>query len=82
MTVTVLYFAVTRELAGRGSERVELGPEVRTLRDLLEKLADLHPALGGALPRVRVALNEAFAELDECPHDGDVVALIPPVAGG
>jgi molybdopterin converting factor small subunit len=31
---------------------------------------------------VRIARNEAFAGDDEPVQDGDVVALIPPVAGG
>jgi molybdopterin converting factor subunit 1 len=82
VTVTVLYFAKARDLAGLGSEELELGSDVRTLRDLLKKLAERHPPLRGALERMRVARNEAFAELDEQPCHGDVIALIPPVAGG
>jgi molybdopterin converting factor small subunit len=31
---------------------------------------------------VRIARNEAFASPDEALCDGDVIALIPPVAGG
>jgi molybdopterin converting factor small subunit len=31
---------------------------------------------------VRIARNEAFAEPSEALAEGDVLALIPPVAGG
>jgi molybdopterin converting factor small subunit len=31
---------------------------------------------------VRIARNELFARDDEALQDGDVLALIPPVAGG
>jgi molybdopterin converting factor small subunit len=31
---------------------------------------------------VRLARNETFATNDEALEDGDVIALIPPVAGG
>ena len=82
MTVTILYFAKARDLAGVGSEELELGPEVRTLRDLLRQLEREHPPLRGALEQMRVARNEAFAELDEHACHGDVIALIPPIAGG
>ncbi len=83
MTITVLYFAKARDLAGTSEERLELPSSVQSLRELLKHLEGLHPALGaGALDRMRVARNEAFAELDEVPQSGDVIALIPPVAGG
>lgn len=82
MTLTVLYFAKARDLAHTGEERVEFFGEPPTLRRLLAELAVRHPELDGALERMRVARNEAFAELDELAEDNDVIALIPPVAGG
>jgi molybdopterin synthase sulfur carrier subunit len=80
MTLTILYFAKARDLAGTSEERLEL--EAATLRDVLARLIELHPSLRGATDKMRVARNESFAELDEQPNDGDVIALIPPVAGG
>lgn len=82
MTLTVLYFAKARELAGTSEERVEFNAEPATLRALLRELTLRHPALTGAVDCMRVARNEEFAPLDEVAHDNDVVALIPPVAGG
>ena len=82
MTVTVLYFASARDLAGTSEETLDLPEGVTTLFRLTQLLAERHPGLAGAIDRMRVARNEAFAELDECPTDGDVIAIIPPVSGG
>ena len=82
MTLTVLYFASARDLAGTSEEKLELPEAAYTLRQLTAHLIARHPALGGAIDRMRVARNEAFAELDESTVDGDVIALIPPVSGG
>jgi sulfur-carrier protein len=82
MTIRVLYFAVVRELVGRDEERLEVPSSVRTIGDLGDFLAQRHAALSGRLSHVRMARNEQFATSDELLADGDVVALIPPVAGG
>jgi molybdopterin converting factor subunit 1 len=82
VTVRLLYFAALRDLVGRGEEDVELPEAVSTVRALAEWLEIRHPALGGRLGAVRVAVNEAFAEPTTALSHGDVVALIPPVAGG
>jgi molybdopterin converting factor subunit 1 len=82
MHVEVLYFAVLRELAGTSRELVELDEATVSLADLLALLAHKHPRLQGRLGPVRVAQNESFAELDAKLAPNDVIALIPPVAGG
>lgn len=80
--VTILYFAAVRELAAADEERIELPGEVQTIADLAALLERRRPALAGRLGAVRFARNEVFATRDEAVADGDVVALIPPVAGG
>lgn len=82
MTVRVLYFAALRELVGLSEEAIDLETATQTLSDLLAFLSERHPALRGRLSSVRVAQNEAFADLDSRIADGDVIALVPPVAGG
>jgi molybdopterin converting factor subunit 1 len=82
VTVTVLYFAAVRELAGTDEERITLPEGVATIGDLARFLARHRPALEGRLASVRLARNETFATDDEPIADGDVIALIPPVAGG
>ena len=82
MTITLLYFAAIRDLVGRDEERLALPDDVRTIADLAAFLSKRYPALDGRLGSVRFARNETFAATDEAIADADVVALIPPVAGG
>lgn len=82
MKVRVLYFAALRELAARTEETLDLPPEVRTIAELASHLESHVPALAGRLGSVRFARNESFAGFDQPLSEGDVIALIPPVAGG
>jgi molybdopterin converting factor subunit 1 len=82
MNVRVLYFAGLRDAIGCDEESLELTSAVATVADLCGHLASRHAAYAARRGHVRVARNERFAELEEPLLDGDVVALIPPVAGG
>ncbi|GAB4216467.1 MAG: MoaD/ThiS family protein [Sandaracinaceae bacterium] len=82
MRVTLLYFAAVRDLVGIASEEVDLPASVVTVGALGSWLEARHEPLAGRLASVRFALDEQFAGSDEALHDGAVVALIPPVAGG
>jgi molybdopterin synthase sulfur carrier subunit len=82
MTVRILYFAGLRDALGMAEETLELPPGVSTVAALGAYLADRHRAYAERRGHVRIARNEAFAADDEPLADGDVVALIPPVAGG
>jgi molybdopterin synthase catalytic subunit len=79
--IQILYFAVLRERLGREQEAIEL-PAEASVSVALAALADRHPSIAGLLPRVQTAVNRAFAEATARLHDGDELALIPPVAGG
>jgi sulfur-carrier protein len=81
-SVRVLYFGGLREAVGLTEEALDLPAAVRTVRDLAAHLAERHRAYAERSACVRLARNEAFAGEDELLADGDVVALIPPVAGG
>ena len=82
MKIKLLYFAAVRELVGIDEEELVLPPDVATVADLSAWLERQRSVLAGRLGAVRFARNEAFARADEALADGDVVALIPPVAGG
>jgi molybdopterin converting factor subunit 1 len=82
MRVHLLYFAGLREVLGQSEELVSLADEVRTIRDLRRWLAARTPSLGRRLDTVRFAIDEAFEGDDTALHEGAIVALIPPVAGG
>lgn len=82
MKVQMLYFAAVAELVGSREEALELPSAVGTVRELARLLEERHPALRGRLGQVRFAVNEEFASADRTFAEGDVVAVIPPVAGG
>jgi molybdopterin synthase sulfur carrier subunit len=82
MRVSVLYFAGLRDSVGLADEALDLPAQVRTVGDLCEHLAARHRGYAERRTSVRVARNEAFASDGEPLGDGDVIALIPPVAGG
>ena len=82
MHVEVLYFAAIRDLVGVDRERMELPDHVQTVAALADELERRHEPLRGRLASVRFALNEEFASAERRLAEGDVVALIPPVAGG
>jgi molybdopterin converting factor subunit 1 len=79
---SVLYFAAARERAGVSQELLAAVPLPGTVRSVLELLGERHPALRPLFPHLRVAVNQAFAQMDDLVPDGAEVALIPPVAGG
>jgi sulfur-carrier protein len=82
MHVRVLYFAAVRDLIGHEEEALDLPADVRRVAEFGRWIASHHAALEGRMASVRVARNEAFADGDDLLADGDVLALIPPVAGG
>jgi molybdopterin converting factor subunit 1 len=82
MRVRVLYFAAVREIVGLEEETLELPDSVRTVADFVAYLPAVRPVLAGALSSVRTARNEVFASEGDALGEGDVLALIPPVAGG
>ena len=81
MRVTMLYFAAARERAGLSSETLDL-PDGATAAQALALACEKHPALQAVAGKLRVAVDQDFAQADRALHDGSEVALIPPVSGG
>jgi sulfur-carrier protein len=79
--VRVLYFGPAREAAGRAEEDFSLPGESSVLT-LVGRSMKAHERLRGMSSALRVAVNEEIAGEDERLADGDVVAFLPPVAGG
>jgi len=82
MTLQLLYFAAVRELVGKDEESVSVPSEVATIGTLRHWIEREREPLRGRLGAVRLARNEEFARDEDPISDGDVIALIPPVAGG
>lgn len=78
-SLTVRYFAMFREHAGRDEELVQL--EAATTADVFHALADRHGS-SEPLGHCKVAVNDEMVSWDAPVQDGDTVLLFPPVAGG
>ncbi len=76
MRISVALFASLRERAGTREVELEL-PEGARAADALAALADVV----GDCPVV-LAVNRDYADADRRLHEGDEIALIPPVSGG
>lgn len=81
MHITVRLFASHRETLGKSSLSAEL-PEGSTAAAALERLSALHPGLAATAGPIAFAVNRQHAAPDTRLHDGDELALLPPVAGG
>ena len=80
--LTLKFFAGARDAVGQASLAAEVGPEVRTVRDLVAWLCDRHPALTHQAGRLLAARNLKYTSPDAPVADGDEIALFPPVSGG
>ena len=74
-------FAGAAELIGRRELTVTLEPDA-TVDAAFTAIAAEHPGIAAMRPILRFAVNHDFAEPDRVLHDGDELALIPPVSGG
>jgi len=81
MKVTVKLFARLREVAGTGKLERELA-DGATVGELLDALRAEFPRLAGLTARTIIAVNREFATPDSPLHDGDEIAIFPPVSGG
>ena len=81
MRVRILFFGQLKEVAGRERDTLEL-PEGARVADLLRRYAEVKPGLEPYYEAMAVALNQEYSEAGAALHEGDEVALIPPVSGG
>jgi molybdopterin synthase catalytic subunit len=86
--VRVLFFGVLKDLLSSSGEAVTL-PEGATVAQLMEQLRDgvsTHHRAGSTghpvWSALAVAVNREYAAASAVLHDGDEVALLPPVSGG
>jgi molybdopterin converting factor subunit 1 len=81
LRIQILFFGMLKEVAGRERDSVEL-PEGARVSDLLERYEKKYPTLGPYYAATAVAVNQEYSHPQAALHEGDVVALIPPVSGG
>ncbi len=77
----VVAFARVREVIGSGSRQLQL-PAGAGTGELWNALVREYPALESLRESTRTAQNGRVIEGDCELHDGDEIALLPPVGGG
>jgi sulfur-carrier protein len=85
MKVKVLYFARMREAVGMESEVMDFPGErasVAALLDVLRRRGGKWATEAAVDSGNRLAVNQQLAGLVTPLHDGDEVAIFPPVTGG
>lgn len=80
ITIRVRYFAQAREFAGVKEEQFEL-PVASHIQEAVSVVVGRHPRLG-EMPTTRVMVNGRMIDGDVELEDGDVLVLVPPIAGG
>lgn len=81
MRVRVLLFGMLKDLAGKSSDSMDL-PDHACVRDVLARYESTIPRFKDSLPSLAFAVNQQYAKAETTLHDGDEVALLPPVSGG
>jgi molybdopterin synthase catalytic subunit len=70
-----------KDLIGKESDALTLN-EVATVNSVINHYQRQIPRLTGLVPSLAISVNQEYARADTTLHDGDEVALLPPVSGG
>ena len=81
MKLRIRLFASFREAVGGGTLAWD-APENATVTQVVAALMDTYPRLGPTAEKALLAVNQEYVGGDFRLHDGDELALIPPVSGG
>lgn len=80
MKITLLAFGIVKDIFKSSSVEIEL-PEGATTADLKATIHSLYPAMQ-QLVTYMVAVNNEYSPEDMVIHEGDEIAIVPPVSGG
>ncbi len=81
ITIRLKLFSVAKDLAGFDEKLVEV-PSGSPSEAVLDYLAEGNPSFSRWRPSLRIAVNLTYVGNTYPLHDGDEVAIIPPVSGG
>ena len=79
MSVHVLFFGATADIAGRRFLQIDLAGET-TAATVLKDISERFPAMSSH--NLKVAINKEYATGDEAVCDGDELAIFTAVSGG
>lgn len=80
MKIEVSFWGVTRRLAGCDRMALDL-PDAATVDALADALAQ-HGELATEIERCAFAVGDALVPRSQRLHEGDELAVLPPVSGG
>lgn len=80
MTVTLKYFGLVAEVTNKSEEQLQLDQETISVIDLQSKLESRYEGLQNAT--YAVAVNQTICTTDVAIKNQDVIAFLPPFAGG
>ena len=81
----LLYFAWIRTKLGVSEELVDVPPDIKNVKGLIDWLisqGDAYKTVFSDLSLLRVAVNQEYVDLDHTITSDDEVAFFPPVTGG
>lgn len=81
MHVRLLFFATLKDIVGARELQLD-APAGATVADILGELEARHPRMKGYRNVVLSAVNENYVQQSHVLHEGDELALFPPVSGG
>ena len=79
MKIKILYFASLQESANKANEEIQT--DCKTAKELYSELKDKYN-FELEIDDMKVAINEAYTDFDSDIKEGDIIAFIPPIAGG
>ena len=80
-SVTVLFFGAARDAVGH--EHIEFScPGNFTVGEAFQRVLSEHPALNRFGKSLLLAVNQEYADQNRELHNGDELAIFPPVSGG
>ena len=81
MELEIRLYATLRDKVGKSRIRIDVA-EPLTVEALIEAVRAAHPEMSASLDSAVVSVNRAFANRDLDVHEGDEIAMFPPVSGG
>jgi molybdopterin synthase sulfur carrier subunit len=79
--ITVKFFATAADVVQQRQLKMEVKCP-QSVSGFLDILCSEHPGLEKLRSAMRVAVNHEYVQEEALIHDGDEVAIIPPVSGG
>lgn len=79
--MTIRLFASVKDIARMSETSVDL-PGASVAGDVLSFLISQYPEMQRFRSYIRIAVNESYVDPGFVLHDGDEIAIIPPVSGG